>query len=75
MRAGVPLFILIGSYPHAELAQNFVQSLGRVLEFLEETNPFIATVAKRSQRDFLAGRAGRVRLHLSYEEWKKIVID
>lgn len=49
MRAGVPLFFLIGHTTHALLARNFINGLERVLKFLDEHEPpFIARIYRPS---------------------------
>ena len=45
MRAGVGLFLIIGSLPHSTLAHNFVASIGNIERFVEKNSrPFIAKV-------------------------------
>lgn len=74
MRAGVPLFMLIGHHPHSVLATNLVHSLPRVVRFFQRTpRPFIARVYKASGDDFAAGKPGRVNLWLSYDDWKRLI--
>lgn len=72
MRAGVPLFMLIGDTTHAILARNFIQTLPRVMAFLDEHDPpFIARVYRPSPVTAVAdGKAGRVNLWLSLDEWR-----
>lgn len=73
MRAGVPLFMLIGHHPHPVLAENLVNTLPRVRRFLDRTpRPFIARIYKASDEDVTAGRPGRVNLWLSHDDWKEL---
>lgn len=68
MRAGVGLFIVIGSLPHETLANNFVASTDSVERFLKKNDrPFIAKVYQPSPG--AKRKTGRVELWLSYEEW------
>ncbi len=52
LRGGATIFVLIGKYPHLELAQNFVQLLPKVYAFLEEYRdaPFIAKIYRSEPR-------------------------
>lgn len=71
MRAGVPLFILIGKDSHEDLARNFLVTLEKIETFLAEHEPpFIAKIKKRSREALQAGKPGRVELWLTYDEWK-----
>lgn len=72
MRAGVPLFMLIGDTTHAVLAKNFVQTLPRIMTFLAKHQPpFIARVYRPSPvTDVAAGKPGRVELWLSLNQWR-----
>lgn len=72
MRAGVPLFMLIGKTTHAVLARNFIQTFPRVVEFLvRHAPPFIARVYRPSPVSAVAdGEPGRVDLWLAFEEWR-----
>ena len=70
MRAGVPLFMLIGHHPHGVLARNLVNTLPKIYRFLStHQRPFIARVYKAPDPDFKEGNPGRVDLWLSYDEW------
>lgn len=71
MRAGVPLFILIGHTTHDLLARNVVQTLGQIHEFLASHEPpFIARVYRPSPVEgVLEGKPGRVEMWLSHAEW------
>lgn len=61
IRAGVPLFILIGHYTHNDLASNLVNTLPRVRDFLgTHAPPFIAKVYMASEEDRALGRPGKV---------------
>lgn len=72
MRSGVRLFMLIGHHTHPVLAQNLINTLPRIHRFLDDQPaPFIARVYKASAEAFESGKAGKVDLWLSYEEWKK----
>lgn len=74
MRAGVPLFMLIGHYPHRILAKNLIHTLPGICQFLVRyERPFIAKVYKPGDTDFAAGKPGRVDLWLSYQEWAALV--
>lgn len=72
MRAGVPLFLIIGKAPHAELAKNLVQTVPRVIEFLDDHEaPFIAKVYRPSPVEAVhEGRPGRVQMWLDHEGWE-----
>jgi len=72
MRAGVPLFMLIGKHRHDILARNLIQTLPRIHAFLDaHVPPFIARVYRASELDFEQGKPGRVDLWLTYEDWLK----
>jgi len=72
MRAGVPLFLLIGKHPHPVLAQNLVQTIPRLLGFLEDHEPpFIARIYRAPEERFLDRAPGRVQLWLAYEDWSE----
>lgn len=75
MRAGVGLFFLIGHTTHDELALNLVQSLPKVIRFLEtHRRPFIARIYRPSPvKDVYKGKAGRVEMWLTEEEWRRLV--
>ncbi len=67
MNSGAALFILIGgNAPATELAANFINTLPRILAFLEEhAPPFIAKVYRPNPRtDIARGRPGTVELKL-----------
>lgn len=72
MRAGVPLFLIIGNATHVELATNLVHTMPRVIEFLEgHRTPFIAKVYRPSPVDAVhAGKPGRVQMWLDREGWE-----
>lgn len=73
MRARVPLFMLIGKYPHDILARNLVNTIPSVLHFLEKRKaPFIAKIYKAPEIEFDAGKPGPVNLSLSYKEWRRM---
>jgi hypothetical protein len=73
MRAGVPLFMLIGKYRHDVLAANLAHTLPRVFTFLDTHQPpFIARVYRASEADFERGRPGNVDLWLSYADWARM---
>ena len=66
MRARVPLFMLIGHQSHPVLARNLVNTLPRILTFVESHNPpFIARVYKAEPSAFEAGRSARTRRTLA----------
>lgn len=63
MRAGVRAFVLVGSVPHYELAENFVNCLEKVYLFLSQhPDPFLAKIYRHPKR---------VEMWLSYEDWKE----
>ncbi len=69
MRAGVPLFMLIGATTHAELAQNFIRTVDKVFRFLDENSPpFIAKIHRPPHEELVQGKPGRVSMWLSYED-------
>lgn len=71
MRAGIPLFLLIGRAPHTELATNLVTTLPRVLEFLEKHEPpFIAKIYRPTPVADVGERPGRVEMWLSEASWR-----
>jgi len=66
VRAKVRLLVLVGAAPTRELAQNFVNSIGRIEKFLEgRLPPFIAKVYRPTPQEILrrAAAPGRV------EQW------
>ena len=70
MEANARVFVLIGSAPHPELAENFVATLGKVNRFLKRNpGPFIAKISRPSERDRGFGRAGGVRMWISHRDW------
>jgi PIN like domain len=72
MEAGARVFVLVGSAPHPELADNFVATMPRILRFLKRNRgPFIAKVSRPNERDRQLGRSGQVGLWLSHADWKK----
>lgn len=73
MRCGLGMFVLRGAAPHAELAQNFVNTFPHVLQcILEHDRPFIAKLLRPSPvADVQLGRAGRVEMWLSGDDWEE----
>ena len=73
MRAGIGLFLVVGTVSHETLARNFVNSVARVERFAKkQPRPFIAKVYRpqpRQQRHW-ERKAARVELWLSYEQWR-----
>jgi hypothetical protein len=70
MRAGVRLFMLIGHHTHPVLARNLVNTMPRILAFLDtHAAPFIARVYRADSAAFDENRPGRVDLWLSHAEW------
>lgn len=70
MEAGVKLFVMIGEYSHPTLAQNFVNTVDSVKRQIEKHDEaFIARVYTPTEEEFQAGKAGEVRLWLTYSEW------
>lgn len=62
MTSGAACFMLIGKRPHAELADNLVQALPKVREFLTKHEaPFIAKIY----------RPPRVEMWVTYREWAR----
>lgn len=60
MTSGVACFMLVGKRPHAELADNLVESLSKVQQFLSKHEaPFIAKIY----------RPPRVEMWVTYDEW------
>ena len=73
MQAGLGLFVIVGKAPHRELAENFINTIGRILAFLERNHPpFIAKVYRPSRKELESRPAypGRVELWLSQEKWE-----
>ncbi len=65
------VLVLVGAAPHAELADNLIATLPRIRRFLKKNEgPFIAKVSRPNERDRRLGRPGRIRMWLSYEDWK-----
>ena len=75
MRAGVPLFILIGSAPHRELAANLVHTMPRISQFLDShREPFIAKVYRPSPIEMVhEGQPGRVVMWLDRPGWERAI--
>jgi hypothetical protein len=73
MRATVPLFLLIGSATHDELATNLVQTMPKIFAFLEaHPRPFIAKVYRPSPVTSVGeGKPGRVTLWLDEDGWRE----
>lgn len=72
MEAGAALFILKqGRHTnHALLAENFLRTAERIVAFYEGHDPpFIASVTRPNQKDWDAGKPGRVRMWRAYDEW------
>ena len=62
------------SATHAELAKNFIQTIGRVLDFLNRYDaPFIAKVHRPAAEALRDGKSGRVSMWLSYARWAEVV--
>lgn len=73
MHAGVGLFILIGKVPSKELAQNFINTISRVRNFIEHNPPpFITKIHRPSkvEREKRPDCPGRVELWLSRQQWQ-----
>ncbi len=73
MRAGVPLFFLVGHRTtHAELALNLVQTVPKVLRFLQDHRPpFLAKVYRPSPTSAVyEGKPGRVEMWVSEKDWQ-----
>ena len=71
MRSGLALFHLIGpKATHQDLAENFVRTLPRILDFCEANDrPFIARIYRPSP-GLVVATPGHVQLALSYDTWK-----
>jgi len=70
MEAGARLFVLVGKYPHARLAQNFVNTIGRVYDCIHRNeNGFIARVYLPGEEAFLRSKPGRIKEWLTAREW------
>lgn len=73
MRAGVPLFMLIGRYPIRCWPRTSSTHCPGSSAFLSAPpRPFIARIYKASDADFAAGKPGRVNLWLSYDDWRRL---
>lgn len=71
MRAGIPLFFLIGHAPHSELASNLITTFPRVIQFLQEHQPpFIAKIYRPTPIADVGRRPGRVQMWLSETAWR-----
>lgn len=65
MQARVGLLVLIGTAPFAELAQNFIMTLPKIEQFINENSrPFIAKVYRPTEkvRTLNPNHPGRVEL-------------
>lgn len=65
MKAGVPLFILVGGHvPVEQLAYNFVNTLSRIMKFINNNSPpFIAKIYRPNPVKAVGdGKPGRVEL-------------
>lgn len=73
MQAGVGLFVLVGSTSHRELAENFIATIDKVADFIENNPPpFIAKIYRpspSSTRKDGRRRPGQIRLWLSRDQW------
>lgn len=70
MRAGVRLFMLIGNATHEELANNLINTLPKIYNFLNKhEGPFIARVYRASADEHARGKGGKVEMWVSHEEW------
>ena len=73
MRAGVGLFILIGNAPSSELADNFINTVDKVQNFIQKhPRPFIAKIYRPTKTPTPSKkiRPGEVKLWLSHADWK-----
>lgn len=71
MRANLSLFFLIGHAPHAELAENLIYTMPRVVAFLDEHDPpFIAKIYRPTPVEAVGEKPGRVQMWLSAVDWK-----
>lgn len=72
MRAGVGLFLVVGQASHRDLAENFVECVYKIEQFLNKHHPpFIAKVYRPSSEQKLRGsrKKGTVELWLSHKNW------
>lgn len=67
MLHSVPLLVVIGHAPYPELAQAFVSSQARILQFIDQqVPPFIAKVYRPNASDILKNPAAPGRIELWY---------
>lgn len=70
MTAGARLFVLIGKHPHERLARNFIHTIDRVRNCIEENEDgFIARVYLPGEKAFRKSKPGRVKEWLTSREW------
>ncbi len=72
MRAGVALLMLVGKHTHEALAQNLIQTMPRIVSFLDAHEPpLIARIHRAGEEAFRTGRPGTVKLWLNHQMWLK----
>jgi len=73
MRAGVPLFILVGNLTHPQMAMNLAATWGKIQSFRDRFHPpFIATVHRPDNGEIGVNR-GRVKMELTERGWEELV--
>ena len=74
MRAGVPLFFLVGKLFHPQLAANLVLTLPRVIRFYKKNpKPFMAKIHRPEAPGLVGIDPGRVEMSLTLEDWRAII--
>ena len=66
---GLGLIVVVGGAPHAELAQNFVKTLPKILRFLDRhPPPFVARLYRPTPSDLRKVKpTGRIELWIEHE--------
>lgn len=73
MKSGAAVFILnVGKHTnHPLMAELFLRTAERIVWFWENRpRPFIAKVTRPNQQDWALGKAGRVRIWRTFEDWE-----
>lgn len=70
LRAGIPLFVLVGNTTHDILALNLVQTMPRVIDFLgKHQTPFVAKIYRPTPVNAVfKGDSGRVEMWVSWTD-------
>ena len=75
MRANVRLFVLVGAWGHDKLAQNVVNSIHKLHQFLHKYSrygePFIARLYMAAEHKVDRGKGGEIKKWLLNKEWPK----